>query len=130
MISYLISQLIKQSYQKNLIEKLNNFAFSIFAMLEDYCQKLQQLNKDKNEFIKLKYKTNAKTMVDKQENKYHKYILGQISHKNKLDSLLKLTQVFNQIVRQCQKPAFDLLSQKYCSSKTNDSSFASLLDKN
>lgn len=82
-------------------------------MLEDYCQKLQQLNKDKNEFLKLKYKTNAKIMIDKQENKYHKYILGQLSNKNKLDSLLKLTQAFNQIVRHSQRPVFDIILQKF-----------------
>lgn len=81
-------------------------------MLEDYCQKLQQLNKDKNDFLKLKYKTNAKSMIDKQENKYHKYILGQISHKNKLDSLLKMTQAFNRVVRRTQRPFFTILLEK------------------
>jgi len=32
-------------------------------MLEDYCNKLQQLNKKKNDFMKLKYKANNKTII-------------------------------------------------------------------
>lgn len=78
-------------------------------MLEDYCSKLQQINKEKNEFLKLKYKSNAKNAIDKQENKYHKYILSQISHKNKIDALLQLTQSFNNIIHKHQRPAFDLI---------------------
>ena len=35
-------------------------------MLEDYCNRLQQINKDKNDFLKLKYKANSKNLIEKQ----------------------------------------------------------------
>jgi hypothetical protein len=79
-------------------------------MLEDYCQRLQQLNKDKSDFVKLKYKTNAKNHIDQQENKYHKYILTQIAYKNRLDALLKITLQLNQTINAKKRTAFNLLS--------------------
>lgn len=99
-------------------------------MLEDYCLKLQQLNKDKNNFLKLKYKTTAKSIIDKQENKYHKYILAQISHKNKLDSLLKMTQAFNRVVRREQRPFFMILSEEYFRLNSKELSISTVKDKN
>lgn len=47
----------------------------------------------------MKYKSNAKDALGKQENKYHKYILGQITYKNKLDSLFLLHNAFQNIIR-------------------------------
>lgn len=47
----------------------------------------------------MKYKSNTKDALGKQENKYHKYILGQITYKNKLDSLFLLNNTFQSIVR-------------------------------
>ncbi len=68
-------------------------------MLQDYCNRLQDLQKEKNNFLKIKYKSNTKDALIKQENKYHKYILGQITYKNKLDSLFLLNNAFQNIVR-------------------------------